>query len=41
MKVELFRMASEPMTIEVEGEEATIKQILSAPLRSGWQAGMT
>ena len=31
MKVELFRMASEPMTIEVEGEEATIKQILSAP----------
>ena len=31
MKVELFRMASEPLTIEVEGDEATIKQILSAP----------
>ena len=32
MKVELFRMASEPSTIEVEGvEEATIKQVLSAP----------
>jgi len=31
MRVELFRMASEPITIEVEGEEATIKQILSAP----------
>ena len=31
MKVELFRMASEPITIEVEGEEATIKQVLSAP----------
>ena len=31
MKVELFRMASEPITIEVEGDEATIKQILSAP----------
>ena len=31
MKVELFRMASEPLTIEVEGSEATIKQVLSAP----------
>ena len=31
MKVELFRMASEPITIEVEGDEATIKQVLSAP----------
>jgi molybdopterin converting factor small subunit len=31
MKVELFRMASEPMVIEVEGTEATIKQVLSAP----------
>ena len=34
MKVELFRMASEPITIEVEGDEATVKQVLSAP-RSG------
>ena len=31
MKVELFRMASEPITIEVEGHEATVKQVLSAP----------
>jgi len=31
MKVELFRMASEPITIEVAGDEATIKQVLSAP----------
>ena len=31
MRVELFRMASEPITIEVEGDEATIKQVLSAP----------
>ena len=31
MKVELFRMASEPVVIEVEGEEATVKQVLSAP----------
>ena len=31
MKVELFRMASEPLTIEIEGEEATVKQVLSAP----------
>ena len=31
MKVELFRMASEPMVIEVEGESATVKQVLSAP----------
>ena len=31
MRVEIFRMASEPITIEVEGEEATIKQVLSAP----------
>lgn len=31
MKVELFRMASEPVTIEVEGDEATVKQVLSAP----------
>ena len=31
MKVELFRMAAEPITIEVEGDEATIKQVLSAP----------
>jgi len=31
MKVELFRMASEPLTIEVEGDEATIKQVLTAP----------
>ena len=30
MKVELFRMASEPITIEVEGDEATIKQVLTA-----------
>ena len=31
MRVELFRMASEPVTIEVEGDEATVKQVLSAP----------
>ena len=31
MKVELFRMASEPITVEVSGDEASIKQILSAP----------
>ena len=31
MKVELFRMASEPITVEVAGEEASIKQVLSAP----------
>jgi len=31
MKVELFRMAAEPVMIEVEGEEATVKQVLTAP----------
>ena len=31
MKVELFRMASEPITIEVAGDSATVKQVLSAP----------
>jgi len=31
MKVELFRMASEPVVIEVAGDSATIKQVLSAP----------
>jgi len=31
MKVEVFRMASEPMTIEVEGDEAAVGDVLSAP----------
>jgi len=31
MKVELFRMAAEPVMIEVEGEGATVKQVLTAP----------
>ena len=31
MRCEIFRMASEPLTIEVEGDEATIKQVLTAP----------
>lgn len=34
MKVELFRMASEPITVEVVGDSATVKAVLSAP-RSG------
>jgi len=31
MKVELFRLSADPLTIEVEGDSATIKQVLSAP----------
>ena len=31
MRIEIFRMASEPITIEVAGDSATVKQVLSAP----------
>ena len=34
MKVELFRLSSDPITIEVSGDSATVKQVFSAP-RSG------
>ena len=34
MKVELFRLSADPITIEVAGDSATVKQVLSAP-RSG------
>ena len=31
MKVEIFRLASDPIVIEVAGNSATVKQVLSAP----------
>ena len=34
MKVELFRLSSDPITIEVSGDSATVKAVFSAP-RSG------
>ena len=31
MKVELIRLSADPITIEVAGDSATVKQVLSAP----------
>ena len=31
MKVEIFRLASQPVTLEVDGDEASIKTLFSSP----------